>query len=702
MTSRTHPTPLSSNITSRGATQLDKKSEDDMQDKSTHVEPEADLESDPNDSWWNGSTIDTRAADHTVENVTSPDIEDESSHENKTTQPTDISRSVVGVIASSDESTKNIIGPRALPEVHQERRERESGSSYSPSKGESDSSENAPKAKPLNNAPGSKQVGDDNNFARSSNSPYKDVNDAIDYEDASPPPLKATSASLDKRFQALRQRQNETQHSETVAPASDDLSSRQMSSSRSTQRPELGHAHSNPVSPLVQDRPTRSSKEVTQLLVASQYSRTPGTASTSVPTSMMSLTDTWQRHAQVSPGDEEYREISRRHAPSLAAQLICGTCEQTQPAGQGQLASVGHLTCPTCHAATIQKQNLAESRKVSSTPSKRKEPQFIKHKSILKSMRNHSSIPTPVSKIETTQPVVRFAGEEKQKKIHPRAIKSIEVVGALPVICEDLPGDWSSDLIKLGVKTMPGQSPIWIEVSRDAPLGELFIAALQSDDALRGYVFMLPDQFMRWDDTAEELDLKDGTCFEMHELPETWLPGARSIAEATIVTTIPEANHSPARKELLDSTKQLVPNHTPTASPATSTRNISHTAQKSPTIVALNPTRATLTAKQPATARKPRNKTPTKHQNAASEEIITHNNEKEPEASVEHTAIPKRPNTSTRQRSKDTTAASASASIKQLSTLGQSVMESMKRGIKRVLIEEDAHEVGGKKRQRQG
>jgi hypothetical protein len=62
----------------------------------------------------------------------------------------------------------------------------------------------------------------------------------------------------------------------------------------------------------------------------------------------------------------------------------------------------------------------------------------------------------------------------------------------------------NSQLIKLGIKTVPAGIPIWIEVSRSAPLGEMFVTALQSDDALRSYVFMLPGQYVRWDDTPDE------------------------------------------------------------------------------------------------------------------------------------------------------------------------------------------------------
>jgi hypothetical protein len=70
----------------------------------------------------------------------------------------------------------------------------------------------------------------------------------------------------------------------------------------------------------------------------------------------------------------------------------------------------------------------------------------------------------------------------------------------------------NSQLIKLGIKTVPAGIPIWIEVSRSAPLGEMFVTALRSDNALRGYAFMLPDQFVRWDDTPHEVRDLNAFC----------------------------------------------------------------------------------------------------------------------------------------------------------------------------------------------
>jgi hypothetical protein len=70
----------------------------------------------------------------------------------------------------------------------------------------------------------------------------------------------------------------------------------------------------------------------------------------------------------------------------------------------------------------------------------------------------------------------------------------------------------NSQLIKLGIKTVPEGIAIWVEVSRSAPLGEMFVTALRSDNALRGYAFMLPDQFVRWDDTPDKVRDINALC----------------------------------------------------------------------------------------------------------------------------------------------------------------------------------------------
>jgi hypothetical protein len=67
----------------------------------------------------------------------------------------------------------------------------------------------------------------------------------------------------------------------------------------------------------------------------------------------------------------------------------------------------------------------------------------------------------------------------------------------------------NNQLVRLGIKSMPGGILIWLTVPCSAPLGEMFVAALQSDESLRGYVFMLPGQFVRWDDTPDKVQYKD-------------------------------------------------------------------------------------------------------------------------------------------------------------------------------------------------
>ncbi|KAI5210578.1 hypothetical protein E4T39_00354 [Aureobasidium subglaciale] len=688
----THSALLSLPTTSRGKSQSDNESGDNMQDRSTHAEADTHRGSDPNDSWWNGSASDTRAACDAIENDSPPVFKDELNHEDKLNPPTEMSRSVVDVNVSSEEGTKDIVNAQASAKNHQERHKSESGSSYSPSQKGSHSSGDAPDTK----APAdTSRVKQERNGSYPSTNHHKKVQDTISHGDARVSSPEDTSSSLDRRFQSLRKGQDKGQRSDNVAPAFVESNLRQTLSSQRTQSDELRNAPATSGSTLLRNHPMRFSKKVTQLSITSQYSRGTEPTGTLLPASMMSLTDTWPHHTQMSPRDEEYHEIPQGHGPNSEDELTCGTCGELQPAVKIQLASAVHPTCPKCNTTLAQKQDLTKPRKDSSLSSKRKEPQFITYKSILKSMRNPPNIPTPVPKLETTQPIVRFAPEGKQATINAPPSKSIEVVEALPFTSEDLPGNLPSDLIKLGVKTMPGQSPIWIQVSRDAPLGELFVAALQVDDALRGYVFMLPDRFVRWDDTPDELDLKRDDCFEMHELPETWLSRANSEADAAITQV---AAQSSASKQILDSDKVLGTNHTLETSKAISTREACHAGQRSPTAFYVKVSPVTRTAKAFGTARITRSKTLTTPQNSVSEKNNSLNNAAESESGAKHDPSTEWLNVPTRQESEDPTA----ATIKQLSTLGQSVMESMKRGIKRVLSEERAFKAGEKKRLKQG
>ncbi|THX62021.1 hypothetical protein D6D06_00240 [Aureobasidium pullulans] len=171
--------------------------------------------------------------------------------------------------------------------------------------------------------------------------------------------------------------------------------------------------------------------------------------------------------------------------------------------------------------------------------------EYIKPKSILKSVRG-SRPARPKSQVETDSDPDGFLErlEQRDQQIQ-RGMPHISMTDV------DSPSSWPFQasisqlpivsrlrFVKLGVMTGPDQLPIWIRVPRSAPLSELFIAAVQSDEVLRSHVFMLPGRFVRWDDTADKLDLKDEDCFEMRELPNTWL--------SHIVST-----HSPEAEEAI-------------------------------------------------------------------------------------------------------------------------------------------------------
>ncbi|THY21649.1 hypothetical protein D6D01_06551 [Aureobasidium pullulans] len=185
--------------------------------------------------------------------------------------------------------------------------------------------------------------------------------------------------------------------------------------------------------------------------------------------------------------------------------------------------------------------------------------EYIKQKSILGSIRG-SRPARPKSKVETDSDPDGFLErlEQRDQQIQ-RGMPHISMTDV------DSPSSWRPEtsisqlpivsrlrFVKLGVMTGPDQLPIWIRVSRSAPLSELFIAAVQSDEALRNHVFMLPGRFVRWDDTADKLDLKDEDCFEMRELPDTWLPlvktahspeAEETIRESSVVTV--KSEHTP-------------------------------------------------------------------------------------------------------------------------------------------------------------
>ncbi|CAD0025046.1 unnamed protein product [Aureobasidium pullulans] len=195
--------------------------------------------------------------------------------------------------------------------------------------------------------------------------------------------------------------------------------------------------------------------------------------------------------------------------------------------------------------------------------------EYIKPKSILKDIRGPRSA-RPKSKVETdSDPDGSLKRLEQRDQQIQREMPHISTTDV------DSPSSWRSEtsisqlpivsrlrFVKLGVMTGPGQLPIWIRVSRSAPLSELFIAAVQSDEALRNHVFMLPGQFVRWDDTPDK----------MRELPDTWL--------SHIVST-----HSPEAEEAIreGSVVTIKSEHTPEAE-GTTRNSSAMTSPVGPTI----------------------------------------------------------------------------------------------------------------------
>ncbi|THW03438.1 hypothetical protein D6D02_05497 [Aureobasidium pullulans] len=313
----------------------------------------------------------------------------------------------------------------------------------------------------------------------------------------------------------------------------------------------------------------------------------------------------WPRKVYGPDHDEEYRRIFQRHEMSfgqpltrsrvpLVEKMICSSCgllsfhlrsakpessmgvqdtgyrdDSDEPIKQDQCADGfgGSSQSITSSCSTARRGRPKNSTSLQDSWSPKKEPcsksttpiEYIKQKSRFKSVRG-SRPARPKSKVETDSDPDGFLErlEQRDQQIQ-RGMPHI----SMPDV--DSPSSWRPEtsisqlpivsrlrFVKLGVMTGPNQLPIWIRVPRSAPLSELFIAAVQSDEALRNHVFMLPGQFVRWDDTADKLDLKDEDCFEMRELPDTWLshivsthsPEAEeAIREGSVVTV--KSEHTP-------------------------------------------------------------------------------------------------------------------------------------------------------------
>ncbi|CAD0011996.1 unnamed protein product, partial [Aureobasidium pullulans] len=277
----------------------------------------------------------------------------------------------------------------------------------------------------------------------------------------------------------------------------------------------------------------------------------------------------WPRKVYGPDHDEEYRRIFERHEMSFGQPLTrsrvplfsssvretgifhggrtCQTCQsilqqdtgyrddsdehvKQDKCADGFGGSSQSITssCSTARRGRSKKDtSLQDSRSPKKEPcSKSTTPvEYIKQKSILEDIRG-SRPARPKSQVETNSVPDGFLERLEQRET---SISQLPIVSRLR-------------FVKLGVMTGPDQLPIWIRMSRSAPLSELFIAAVQSDEALRNHVFMLPGQFVRWDDTPDK----------MRELPDTWLSlvetahipeAGEAIREGSVVTV--KSEHTP-------------------------------------------------------------------------------------------------------------------------------------------------------------
>ncbi|KAG2167701.1 hypothetical protein JADG_007440 [Aureobasidium aubasidani] len=286
----------------------------------------------------------------------------------------------------------------------------------------------------------------------------------------------------------------------------------------------------------------------------------------------------WPRKVYGPDHDEEYRRIFQRHEISFG-----------QPLTRSRVPLVEKMTCSSCgllktpprRGRSKKDTSLQDSRSPKKETRSKSTTliEYIKPKSILKSVRG-SRPARPKSQVETDSDPDGFLErlEQRDQQIQ-RGMPHISMTDV------DSPSSWPFQasisqlpivsrlrFVKLGVMTGPDQLPIWIRVPRSAPLSELFIAAVQSDEVLRSHVFMLPGRFVRWDDTADKLDLKDEDCFEMRELPNTWL--------SHIVST-----HSPEAEEAIreGSVAAVRSEHTPEAE-GTTRNSSAMTSPVGPTI----------------------------------------------------------------------------------------------------------------------
>ena len=136
-------------------------------------------------------------------------------------------------------------------------------------------------------------------------------------------------------------------------------------------------------------------------------------------------------------------------------------------------------------------------------------PGFVDSKSILKDLKKPVNARRAAPKRKLVQEDVALYDAIAQRDMTTRERKtrmdSANIESSSLSGYSQAPIKPNSRLIRLGIRTAFNGPPIWVKVSRSAPLEKMFMAALQSGDAPRGYVFMLPGRYVHLDGTTDEV-----------------------------------------------------------------------------------------------------------------------------------------------------------------------------------------------------
>jgi hypothetical protein len=207
---------------------------------------------------------------------------------------------------------------------------------------------------------------------------------------------------------------------------------------------------------------------------------------------------------------------------------ICGVCFAAKPVHDVEVIN-GHPACFDCRAAGFHKRtdrallnqlmghrDDVHGNGIVLTPEEKRQrrpsrpPGFVDSKSILQDLKKpvDTQRAAPRRKPVQGEDVALYDAIAQRDMITRKRrtrMESANTGSSSLSGYSQAPMQSNSRLIRLGTRTASNSPPIWIKASRSAPLENMFTAALRSDDALRGYVFMLPGRYVHMNDTPDEV-----------------------------------------------------------------------------------------------------------------------------------------------------------------------------------------------------